>query len=126
MLPPFGSDKENELFNAVRPVLEQYPDVIEEVVDNKFKEATNIFLPALYEDIRLSNDLRTILKDVYTIVSGNGEFPNTFIQDHELIETGHQRTKAIIEVIDRNIKATNYYSNFGGYALRHLTLKAGM
>ncbi|AKP52892.1 hypothetical protein [Cyclobacterium amurskyense] len=114
LLPPFGSDKENELYNAVLPVLEQYPEVIKEVVDNRFKEATSIFLPALYEDVRLSNDLRTILKDVYTIVSGNGAFPNTFIQDHELIETGYQRTKIIIEVVNRNIKATNYYSNFGG------------
>ncbi|GAB3011694.1 hypothetical protein GCM10027284_33910 [Cyclobacterium sediminis] len=114
LLPPFGSDKEIELFNAVFPVLEQYPEVIKEVVDNKFKEATNIFLPALYKDIRLSNDLRTILKDVYTIVSDKGEFPHSFIQDHELIETGYQRTKAIIEVVDRNIKATNYYPNFGG------------
>ena len=114
LLPPFDSDKENALFNAVLPVLEQYPDVIEGVLDNEFREATNILLPALYEDIRLSNDLRTILKDVYNIVSGNGDFPNTFIQDHELIETGYQRTKAILAVIDKNIKATNYYSNFGG------------
>ncbi|MAU14969.1 MAG: hypothetical protein CMH46_05455 [Muricauda sp.] len=113
LLPPFGSDKEDALFNAVLPVLEEYPDVIEEVVDNEFKEATNIFLPALYEDIRLSNDLRTILQDVYNILSGNGDFPNTFIQDHELIETGYQRTKVILAVVDRNIKTTNYYANFG-------------
>ncbi len=114
LLPPFGSDKENALLNAVLPVLEQYPEVIEEVVDNEFKEATNIFLPALYGDVRLSNDLRNILQDVYNILSGNGDFPNTFIQDHELIETGHQRTKIILATIDKNIKATNIYSNFGG------------
>lgn len=114
LLPPFGSEKEDALFNAVLPVLEEYPDVIEEVVDNEFKEATNIFLPALYEDIRLSNDLRAILQDVYNILSGNGDFPDTFIQDHELIETGYQRTKVILAVVDRNIKATNNYANFGG------------
>ncbi len=118
LLPPFGSDKENALLNAVLPVLEQYPDVIEEVIDNQFKEATNIFLPALYEDIRLSNDLRTMLQDVYNILSGNGDFPNTFIQNHELIETGYQRTTVIFAAIDRNIKATNYYSNFGGLRTR--------
>ena len=114
MLPPFGSDKENALFNAVLPVLEQYPDVIDEIVSNQFKEATNLFLPALYEDIRLSTDLRAILEDVYGIISGNGDFPNSFIQDHELIETGYQRTKVILAVIDKNIKVTNNYSNFGG------------
>src|SRR5690606_19899715 len=32
LLPPFGSDKEDALYNAVLPVLEEYPDVIEAVV----------------------------------------------------------------------------------------------
>ncbi|MCK0132638.1 hypothetical protein MWU59_14110 [Flavobacteriaceae bacterium F08102] len=114
LLPPFGSEEETALFNAVLPVLEQYPNVVEEVVDNEFKEATKIFLPALYEDIRLSNDLRTILQNVYHIVSDNGDFPNTFIQDHELIETGYQRAKVILAVIDKNIRVTNNYANFGG------------
>ena len=114
LLPPFGSDKENALYNAVLPVLEQYPDVIDEVVGNEFKAATEIFLPALYEDIRLSNALRGILTDVYAILSGNGDFPNRFIKTQELIETGYDRTKFILATIDRNIKATNYYSNFSG------------
>lgn len=52
---------------------------------------------------------------MYTIYyQGNGDFPDTFIQDHELIETGYQRTKVILAVVDRNIKATNNYANFGG------------
>ena len=114
LLPPFGSDKENALYNAVLPVLEQYPDVIDAVVENEFKEATEIFLPALYEDVRLSNDLRALLTDVYAILSGNGDFPNTFIQTQELIETGYERTKYILATIDKNIKATNYYANFNG------------
>ncbi|WP_318309223.1 hypothetical protein [Flagellimonas crocea] len=114
LLPPFGSEKENALYNAVLPVLEQYPNVIDEVVQNEFKEATKIFLPALYEDVRLSDDLRGILTDVYRVLSGNGDFPNTFIQSQELIETGYPRTKYILSVIDKNIKATNYYANFSG------------
>ncbi|WP_419213981.1 hypothetical protein ACNR9Q_07460 [Maribacter sp. X9] len=114
LLPPFGSSKEDALVNAVLPILEQYPEVIDEVVNNEFKDATEIFLPALYGDVRLSNDLRKILGDVYTILSGNGDFPNTFIQSQELIETGYPRTKYILSVIDKNIKETNPYSNFGG------------
>lgn len=114
LLPPFGSDKENALYQAVLPVLEQYPDVIDEVVQNEFKDASEIFLPALYEDVRLSNALRDLLTDVYAILSGNGDFPNRFIQTQELTQTGYDRTKFILATIDRNIKATNYYSNFSG------------
>lgn len=113
MLPPFGSTKETALVNSVLPVLEQYPDVLQLVTQNEFKEATTLFLPALYDDIRLSNDLRNILKEVYNTLSGNGEFPNTFIQSQELIETGLERTKIILRAIDQNIKATNRRANFG-------------
>ncbi len=114
LLPPFGSAKQEALFNAISPILEQYPDVLDEVADNEFKSASNILLPALYEDIRLSNDLRTILTDVYNILSGNGDFPNTFIQSQELIETGYPRTRFILRTIDRNIKASNPFANFAG------------
>lgn len=113
LLPPFGSTKETALVNSVLPVLEQYPDVMQRVIQNEFKEATKLFLPALYDDIRLSNDLRNLLQEVYQTLSGNGEFPNTFIQSQELIETGLDRTKVILRTIDQNIKATNTRANFG-------------
>ena len=107
LLPPFGSDTEEALFNAVSPILDQYPEVVELVVQNEFKEATGSFLPALYEDIRISDDLRNVLTDVYNIISMNGNAPNTFIQSQELIETGIERTNIIMRVIDQNIKANN-------------------
>lgn len=114
LLPPFGSSKENALYNAVLPVLEQYPEVIDEVVENEFKAATELFLPALYGNVRLTDDLREILRSVYGIISGNGDFPNTFIQDHEMANSGYPRTQRIMAAIDKNIKATNYYANYSG------------
>lgn len=112
LLPAFGSESENSLFQVVNPVLELYPDVLEAVYENDFKTATKEFLPVLYGDVRLSDDLRTLLKGVYEVLTNNANAPNAFVQSQELIETGYPRTKFILQTIDRNIAPKNYYQNF--------------
>jgi hypothetical protein len=103
LLPPFGSSKENALYNAVLPVLEANPTVLEAIKNHEFKTASEILLPELYGDIRLSNELRELLKDVYDILSDGGNLPETFVQSNELIETGHPRFELIMEAMYKNM-----------------------
>ncbi|MBC8767751.1 hypothetical protein H4O18_07080 [Arenibacter sp. BSSL-BM3] len=110
LLPKVGSAKEGALVNAVMPYLEANPNVLAQVLENDFDAASKDFIPFLYEDIRQSNDLRELLKNVYDVVDG-GEFPNTFIQSQELIETGEARLKALTSIIDRNINSYNNKCN---------------
>lgn len=112
MLPPFGSSMEDGLFKTVSSVLNEYPEVLEAVYENDFKAATKEFLPALYGDVRLNDDLRVLLKGVYRILTDEGNAPNTFIQTQELVETGYARTQLIMAAIDKNIPVKNYYQNF--------------
>ena len=91
------------ILNAVTPILEQYPSVLEDVRNNAFKDASEAWLPELYDDIRLSDDLRSLLGTIYSLLSTNGNAPNTFIQSQELAETGLPRTERILEVIYQNI-----------------------
>ncbi|WP_273568023.1 hypothetical protein [Maribacter halichondriae] len=107
LLPEFGDAKEQELVNAVLPFLEANPDVTSDVLDNNYQEALEEFLPALYGDIRQSDDLRELLKGVYGVLSKTGNSPETFVQGNELIETGYPREKYIISVIDKNIKSSS-------------------
>ena len=103
LLPPIGDSKENELYNAVLPVLEAHPEVIESIKQNDFKTASEELLPILYGDIRLSDELRNMLTDVYNIISNNGTTPNTFVQSHELIETGAERMSKIMDAMKKNM-----------------------
>ncbi len=103
LLPPFGSDKETALLNAVLPALQANPDVYDAIKDNDFKAASETLLPELYGDIRLTNELRTLLTNVYNILSDNGTMPNTFVQSQELIETGYPRTKIVMEALYKNM-----------------------
>lgn len=103
LLPPAGSNKENELLNAVLPVLEANEEVLNDIKQNDFKTATEALIPKLYGDIRLSDELRTLLTNVYNIISNNGSMPNTFVQSHELIETGAPRIQKIMDTIYKNM-----------------------
>lgn len=103
LLPPYGSDKENALLDAVLPVLDANPDVLDDVKSYDFKSATETLLPVLYGDIRLSNELRTLLTNVYNILSNNGTMPNTFVQSQELIETGYARNQVVMTAISKNM-----------------------
>ncbi len=103
LLPPYGSDKENALLDAVLPVLDANPDVLDDVKSYDFKSATETLLPVLYGDIRLSNELRTLLINVYNILSNNGTMPNTFVQSQELIETGYARNQVVMTAISKNM-----------------------
>jgi len=114
LLPPFGSDKDVALVNAVLPILEQNTEVLEQVENNEFKVATNLFLPELYTNIGISSNLRNILRDVYNIITNNGDSPEQFIFSQELDETGFARTEQILRTIDQNIKANNQSANFAG------------
>ncbi len=107
LLPPFGSKKEMALLNAVKPVLESNTEVLAAIKKNDFKTASEILLPELYQDIRLSNELRELLKDVYNIISDGGSLPNTFIQKNELIETGDDRFKIIMKAMYKNMNLQN-------------------
>lgn len=107
LLPPFGSDKQQQLYSVVAPYLEAEKEVDDAVLDYDFRGANEIFLPILYEDVRLSNDLRSILEKVYTILSDNGTAPNTFIQSQELIKEGHPRFAKIMSVIDNAMNLTD-------------------
>jgi hypothetical protein len=103
LLPAFGDAKEDALYNAVLPTLEANSTVLDVVKQNKFKEASELFLPELYGNIRLSDDLRNILTDVYNIISNGGSMPNTFVQSQELVETGIQRTEMVMEALYTNM-----------------------
>ena len=91
------------LVNAVSPVLEQYPEVLENVRNNEFKDASETWFPELYENIRLSDDLRNLLGNVYNILTNNGNSPNTFIQSQELAETGIARTERVMAAVYGNM-----------------------
>ena len=113
MLPPFGDSKEQDMVNAVLPFLEANTEALNLVLENDFDSASKKFIPDLYEDIRQSNDLRELLKNVYDVVDG-GEFPNTFVQSQELIETGEARLKSLTHIIDQNINSyDNKCNNYG-------------
>lgn len=113
LLPPAGDDREGELYSLVSALLGQYPEVMDHVMENDFKAATKAFLPALYGNTRMSDDLRAILLGVYGLLAEGSNAPQTFIQSHELIETGYPRTQYILEAVDRNIAIKNHYKNFG-------------
>lgn len=103
LLPRFGDAKEDALYDAVLPALQANNTVLEAVKQNKFKEASEVFLPELYGNIRLSDDLRNILTDVYNIISNGGSMPNTFVQSQELVETGIQRMEMVMEALYKNM-----------------------
>lgn len=103
LLPPFGNEKETALLNAVLPQLESNPDVFNAIKENDFKAASETLLPELFGDIRLSNDLRSLLTNVYNVLSDNGTMPNTFVQNHELTETGYERFKKVMEAVYKNM-----------------------
>ncbi|MFB6320109.1 hypothetical protein [Saccharicrinis sp. FJH54] len=103
LLPPYGDSRETDLYNAVLPVLQSDPDVLDDIQHNDFKSASEILFPQLYGNVRLSDDLRTVLKNVYNVLSENGSMPNTFIQSQELIETGYPRTKYVLETMSKNM-----------------------
>lgn len=103
LLPPSGDPREQALANAVLPVLESNPEVVEAVINNDFKTATELFLPELYNDVRLSDDLRDILNKVYNTLSEDRSSPNTFIQSQELVSSGHPRLQKILGVIYKNM-----------------------
>lgn len=107
LLPPVGDSKENELYNAVLPVLEAHPDIIDAIEQNDFKTASENLLPILYGDIRLSDEFRIMLTDVYNIISDNGSMPNTFVQSQELIETGAPRIQKIMDAMYKNMDFGN-------------------
>jgi hypothetical protein len=103
LLPPFGNDQETALLNAVLPALQANTNVYDAIKNNDFKTASETLLPELYGDIRLSNELRALLTNVYKIISDNGTMPNTFVQSQELIETGYERTKKVMEAMFKNM-----------------------
>jgi len=103
LLPPFGNDKETALLNAVLPALQANPNVYDAIKENDFKAASETLLPELYGDIRLSNGLRNLLTNVYNVLSDNGTMSNTFVQSQELIETGYERTKKVLEALYTNM-----------------------
>jgi hypothetical protein len=83
------------------------PGVLDAVKQNDFKSASETLLPKLYGDIRLSDELRTLLTNVYNIISNNGSMPNTFIQTQELIETGAPRIQKVMEAMYKNMDFGN-------------------
>ncbi|MCB9208093.1 MAG: hypothetical protein H6609_01850 [Ignavibacteriales bacterium] len=107
LLPSVGDAKESELLNSVMPVLEANPDILNAIKQNDFKTASENLLPILYGDIRLSDELRNLLTDVYNIISDNGSMPNTFVQSQELIETGAPRIQKVMEAMYKNMDFGN-------------------
>lgn len=94
---------EQALLNEVQSILESYSDVRESIRNNEFKDASESWLPELYDNIRLSDDLRNMLGGIYNVLSNNGNSPNTFIQSQELIEEGIERTERVMEAIFQNM-----------------------
>lgn len=103
LLPPFNSDNETDLLNAVLPALEANPNILDAIKESDFKTASETLLPELYGEIRLSNELRNLLTNVYNVLSENGTMPNTFVQSQELIESGYERTKKVMEAMHKNM-----------------------
>ncbi len=103
LLQGLNENRQQAILDAVATILAQYPSVLEDVRNNEFKDASEAWFPQLYDNIRLSDDLRSLLGNIYNILSTNGNAPNTFIQSQELAETGLSRTERIIEVIYQNI-----------------------
>ena len=91
------------LLNEVQSILESYSDVREAIRNNEFKDASEVWLPQLYDNIRLSDDLRSMLGGIYNILSNSGNSPNTFIQSQELVEEGIERTERIMAAIVQNM-----------------------
>lgn len=87
---------------SVEPILRAHEPSITAVLDNDYETAIKEFIPFLYDDIRLSNDLRTIMTSLYSIIS-DGNSPNTFIQNNELIQEGEQRYLKISSSILRSL-----------------------
>ena len=94
---------EQALLNEVQSILESYSDVRESIRNNEFKDASESWLPELYDNIRLSDDLRNMLGGINNVLSNNGNSPNTFIQSQELIEEGIERTERVMEAIFQNM-----------------------
>lgn len=88
----------DEMTQVVKPIVMAHTPTIDAVLANDFEKAIIEFFPFLYGDIRLSNDLREILKNIYSILR-NGDSPNTFIQSNELIQEGESRYMAVTKSI---------------------------
>jgi hypothetical protein len=88
---------------VVEPILRAHSPSIKAVIENNFATAIDEFLPFLYGDIRLSNDLRNIMTQLYGIIS-KGSSPNTFIQNNELIQQGESRYLKLTSAIVRSMK----------------------
>ncbi len=95
--------KASELTGIVEPILRAHEPSIDAVLENDFETAITEFLPFLYSDIRLSNDLRTIMTGLYGMIS-DGSSPNTFIQNNELIQEGEARYQKVTSAILRSMK----------------------
>lgn len=96
----------SSLIATVEPILRAHEPSLSAVLENDFENALKEFLPFLYTDIRLSNDLRTIMTGLYGIIS-NGNSPNTFIQNNELIQEGEVRylkiSNAILRALNESV-----------------------
>jgi len=112
LLEQIDESVQQDLLNELLPTLQQYPTILENVRNNKFKDASEAWFPQLYDDVRLSNDLRTVLGNVYNVLSNNGNSPNTFIQSQELIEIGLPRTEIVMKAIYSNMNFSRK-SNLG-------------
>ncbi len=88
---------------VVEPILRAHSPSINAVIENDFATAIDEFLPFLYGDIRLSDDLRNIMTQLYGILS-KGTSPNTFIQNNELIQQGEARYLKVSAAIFRSMK----------------------
>ncbi|MFK7812180.1 MAG: hypothetical protein AB8B59_06775 [Maribacter sp.] len=88
---------------TVEPILRAHGPSINAVLESDFENALKEFLPFLYTDIRLSNDLRTIMTGLYGIIS-DGNSPNTFIQNNELIQEGEARYLSVSTSILKALK----------------------
>ena len=93
----------DEIVTIVESILRAHEPSIEAVFDGLFATALEEFLPFLYDDIRLSNDLRTILWALYKYVD-DGNSPNTFIQNNELIEEGMERYNKVLSSIHESFR----------------------
>ncbi len=99
LLVGVADNKIAPLVNVVEPILKEHQASMDAVLANDFRTALDEFLPFLYQDIRLSNDLREILRGIYATLSDGGTSPNTFIQGSELIEEGEPRYLKVITSI---------------------------
>lgn len=93
----------DEIVVIVESMLRAHEPSFSAVLAGSFTTALEEFLPFLYDDIRLSDDLRTILWALYSYIDDSGS-PNTFIQNNELIEDGIERYNKIIASIHQSFK----------------------